>query len=171
MQANFESRASDNPMILLLRLATAWVGFLLLWLLFVFQMTPSELAVGSVASGLTVGLAYVTFRAVPACFKPRLHWLAQVWRLPAMIMADLGLLLRHLMREIARKPSRSSFELTSFPAPGEYQQAAAQRALVVLFVSTTPNSIVLDIDQQKQEMLFHQMEPAAVPELLRKLES
>ena len=156
--------------ILLLRLAAAWIGFLLLWLVFVFQVTPSELAVGAAASGMTVGLAYVAFRVVPACFQPRLRWVVQLWRLPAMVAPDLWLLLKHLLREMAGKPSRSSFKLTSFTATGDGCDAAAQRALAILFVSTSPNSVVLDIDRKKGEMLFHELEPAAVPKLLRKLE-
>lgn len=157
-------------MTLLLRLAIAWIGSLLLWLLFVFQISTSELLVGAVTSLITVALGYVTLRIIPACFKPRLRWIAQAWRLPAMIATDLWLLLKHLVREIARKPSRSSFAVTRFQASGDDCRAAAQRALAILFVSTTPNSVVLEIDQEKKEMLFHQVEPAAVPELLRKVD-
>jgi hypothetical protein len=87
-----------------------------------------------------------------------------------MVAIDLWLLLKSLMREIIRKPSRSSFQVTPFRATGEDCQAAAQRALAVLFVSTTPNSVVLDIDRQKGEMLFHQVEPAPVPKILPKLQ-
>lgn len=155
---------------LLFRLAIAWVGFLLLWLLFVFQVNASELAVGTIAAGLTVVSGYVTCKAVTMCFEPRLRWIAQAWGLPRMVVTDLWLLLKHLIREIARKPSRSSFRTTEFRAIGEDCQAAAQRALATLFVSTTPNSIILDIDREKGEMFFHQIEPAPVPELLRKLE-
>lgn len=156
---------------MLFRLAIAWIGFLLLWLIFVFQVSASELIVGAAASAITVTLGYVTLRAVPACFEPKFRWIAQVWRLPTMILTDLWLLLKHLLREITGKRSRSSFAMTGFRAAGDNCSAAAQRALAVLFVSTTPNSIVLDIDQKKQELLFHQVEPAAVPELLRKLEN
>ncbi len=157
-------------MILLLRLAALWIGFLLVWLVFVFQVTASELVVGALASAITVVLTYVTFRVVPGCFQPRLRWVVQAWRLPAMIAADLWLLLKHLAREIGHRPSQSSFEVTRFRATGEDCQAAAQRALAVLFVSTSPNSVVVDVDRQKGEMFFHQLEPAPVPELLRKLE-
>jgi multisubunit Na+/H+ antiporter MnhE subunit len=155
---------------LLLRLAIAWIGFLLLWLIFVFQVTPGELVVGAIASGLAAIAGYVAFRAVPACFRPRLRWIRQAWHLPAIIATDLWLLLKSLMREIIRRPSRSSLQVTPFRATGEDCQAAAQRALAVLFVSTTPNSIVLDIDRQKGEMLFHQLEPAPVPTFLPKLQ-
>lgn len=158
-------------MTLLLRLAIAWIGFLLLWLIFVFQATFSELIAGAVASAMAVASGYVAFRAVPACFEPRFRWIAEARRLPAMIAADLWLLLKHLLREIARKPSRSSFEVTNFRATDDNCYAAAQRALAILFVSTAPNSVVLDIDRQKREMLFHQLEPAAAPELLRKLDN
>lgn len=155
---------------LFIRLILAWAGFLLLWLVFVFQVTTSELIVGAFASGFTVGLGYVTFRIVPACFDPQLHWMAQAWRLPVLVATDLWLLLKHLGRQMTRQHSRSSFEVTRFEASGDDCHAAAQRALAILFVSTTPNSVVLDIDRDKGELLFHQLEPAPVPELLRNLE-
>ncbi|MGC2657400.1 MAG: Na+/H+ antiporter subunit E [Bryobacteraceae bacterium] len=158
-------------MTLMLRLAIAWIAFLGLWLVFAFQVTLSELIVGGVASAMAVAFGWITFRVAPPCFEPRLRWLVQIWRLVPMIPIDLWLLLKHLIRQIAGKSSRSSFEVTSFQAVGGDCHAAAQRALAILFVSTTPNSVVLDIDCQGKVLFFHQMEPAAVPELLRRLEN
>ena len=40
----------------------------------------------------------------------------------------------------------------------------------ILLVSTTPNSIVLDIDTEENRLFFHQVEPAPVPRLVRRLE-
>ncbi len=155
---------------LLLRLAIAWIAFLSLWLLFVFQVSTPELIVGAVASALTVLGGYVTFRVAPACFKPRLRWLAQAWQLPAMVVKDLWPLARHLGREITHQPSRSAFQKVAFQAVGDDCCATAQRALAVLYVSTTPNTVVLDIDRQKAEMLFHVMEPEPLPGLVRTLQ-
>lgn len=162
--------ASSQRMSLPLRLAIAWLGFSLLWLVFVYQISASELTAGGIASALTVVAGLVTCRAVPARFRPRLHWVAQAWRLPGPITSDLWLLLKHLLREMAGKKSRSSFELTDFKAGGEDSPAAAQRALAVLYVSLTPNSVVLDVDREKGQMLLHQAEPTAAPQMLRKLE-
>lgn len=153
-----------------LRLASAWIGFLGLWLLFVYQVTTSELIAGAIASGLTVFSGYVIFRIVPVCFEPRFRWILQIYRLPAMIAVDLWRLLQCLFREMARRPLRSSFVMARFATMPDGCRAAAQRALAILFVSTTPNSIVLDIDMEQNRLFYHQAEPAPVPELLRRLE-
>ena len=93
---------------LVLRCFLQWVGFTLLWLLFVFQLNVSELVVGASASALTVLAVQTAFRSEPLCFQPRLRWLAQVWRLPVLIVKDPWVLLKALARHLARKPSRAA---------------------------------------------------------------
>jgi multisubunit Na+/H+ antiporter MnhE subunit len=153
-----------------LRLAVAWVAFVALWLFFVYQPSVSELIAAAATAALTLLSGVVVFRILPVCFEPRLVWLAQVYRLPRMIAEDLWLLFKCLLREITKRPSRSTFALAEFHSKRDGCRAAAQRALALLFVSTTPNSIVLDIDVKRNRMFYHQVEPAPVPELLRRLE-
>jgi multisubunit Na+/H+ antiporter MnhE subunit len=156
--------------VIYLRLASAWTGFLGLWLLFVYQVTTSELVTAAVAAAISVFSGLVILRIIPACFTPRFRWVAQVYRLPPMIAEDLWFLFKCLIREMLRRPLRSSFVKAQFSSNDDTCRAAAQRALAILFVSTTPNSIVLDIDTQENQLLYHQAEPAPVPELLRQLE-
>ncbi len=91
----------------LLRISVEWAALLVLWLIFVFQVTLSELLVGSAASALTVLALHRVLRTVPLCFEPRLRWLIQIGRLPRMVAADLWILLRHLVRALFRKPGDS----------------------------------------------------------------
>lgn len=155
---------------LVLRCFLQWVGFTLLWLLFVFQLNVSELVVGASASALTVLAIQTAFRSEPLCFQPRLRWLAQVWRLPVLIVKDSWVLLKALARHLGRKSSRAGFQLGKFDAPGDDCRASAQRALAVLFLTIPPNSVVLDIDRNRAEMLFHVLETTPVPKLARELE-
>lgn len=162
--------ASYGLTIVLLRLSLASVSFLAIWVLFVYQITAPELVAGAVASIITAVSGCIVFRIVPVCFKPRLRWLMQIYRLPAMTATDLWLLLKHLVREILKKPSRSLFGWMPFVTSPDGCQEAGQRALAVLFVSTTPNSVVLDVDMPNKRLFCHHLEPAPVPKLLRKLE-
>lgn len=155
---------------LVIRCFLQWIGFTLLWLLFVFQLSTSELVAGASASALTVLALEAALRSGPLCFQPRFRWLAQVWRLPALIVADCWVLLKALARHLARKPSRAAFQLGKFHAPGDDCRASAQRALAVLFLTIPPNSVVLDIDRDRAEVLFHVLESAPVPKLARELE-
>jgi multisubunit Na+/H+ antiporter MnhE subunit len=154
----------------LLKSLLEWAAFMLLWFLFVFQFTTSELFVGAAASALTVLALQVTLRAVSLCFQPKLHWLAQASRLPAMIVEDLWILLKDLARRILGKRSRSVLELVKFGANGKDCRASAQRALALLFVSTSPNSVVLHIDRETGDMLVHKLVPQPVPELVSELQ-
>jgi multisubunit Na+/H+ antiporter MnhE subunit len=153
-----------------LRIGAAWLGFVALWLLFVYHVTTSELIAAAVAGSASVFSGVVIFRIVPVCFHARLQWLAQIYRLPGMIAEDLWILFKCLLREIFRMPSRSSFVVAQFSTASDHCEAAAQRALAILFVSTTPNSIVLDIDGESEQLFYHQVGPAPVPALVRRLE-
>jgi multisubunit Na+/H+ antiporter MnhE subunit len=153
-----------------LRLGSAWIGFLALWLLFVYQVTPRELLAAAMAAALSVLSGLVVFRIIPACFAPRFRWMAQIYRLPAMIAGDLWLLFKCLIREMLRRPLPSTFVMAQFSTNLDTCRAAAQRALAILFVSTSPNSIVLEIDTEKSQLFYHQVEPARVPELVNRVE-
>lgn len=147
-----------------------WAGFTALWFLFVFQVSTSELLVGAAAAALTVLALQAAFRSQPLCFAPRFRWLLQVFRLPGLIAKDLWVLLKAMARHITRKPSLAAFQLTPFRASGDDPQASAQRTLALLFFSIPPNSIVLDVNGDRHDLLFHVMQPAPVPKLARELE-
>jgi multisubunit Na+/H+ antiporter MnhE subunit len=143
----------------------------LTWLLFVFQLPMSELLAGAAAAALSVLVLHAGLRAVPLCFEPRLHWLAQAWQLPGMVSRDMGYLLRNVARHILHRPVRSQFLLGSFNTSDDCR-GAAQRVLAVLFLSTAPNSIVVDIDIEKtsSNLLLHQLTGTTLPALIRNLE-
>jgi hypothetical protein len=104
------------------------------------------------------------------CFEPRLRWLAQAARLPAIIARDLLTLAKVLGRHLVRKPSQSVFELVRFRVTGNDCRASAKRALAVLFVSTSPTTVALDIDREKSRMLIHRLGEAPVQMLVGKAE-
>ena len=148
----------------------SWVVFFLLWLLFVDQASLSELLAGSAAATLASIALQVTVRVEPLRFQPRLAWLAQVWRLPSVIIEDFRVLLRVLADRLMSKPVPGTFQLTGFSSSGHDSCEGARRALAVLFLSVSPNSVVVGIDQDRGVLLLHQLMPAPVPELKHKLE-
>lgn len=149
----------------------AWIGLLILWLLFVFQFSGKEILVGAAASAFTAVLLALTLHAIPLRFAPASRWLLQARHLPAMIAKDLCILAKDLMRRVIGKRSRSGYELVEFVAPGKGARASAQRALVLLFLSMSPNSIVLDIDAKGATMLLHHLAPEAIPDIVRNLQA
>jgi hypothetical protein len=159
-----------TEMRLFLNLFVQLVGFTLLWLVFVFQLTGVEVFAGAAASALTVFALQIALRSERLCFQPRLRWLAQARHLPGMIATDLWIVLKTLANLLLHAPSQAVFQLGRFHATSEDCRASAQRALTILYLSTSPNSVVIDIDREQANMLVHQLEPAAIPKLVRNLE-
>jgi len=153
-----------------IQLSLQWTVLVLLWFLFVFQFSMSELLVGAGAAALAVLALQVTLRAVPLCFEPKLRWVAQASRLPGMIAEDLWILLKEMGRRILHRRSRSTLAILPFAGSAGNCRGAAQRALALLFISTSPNSVVLDIDCATGDMLIHRLQPQPFPALLSRLE-
>ena len=154
-----------------LRYVVAWIGFLLLWTIFVFQVSIAELVIGAVVSALTMAFACFALKAVPVCFEPRLQWLAQAARLPWMFAVDIAPLLRHAARELGGKPSHSSVVQEKIQTVPDECAAMAQRAIAALLISTSPNSIVVDLNNETGKMLVHQIEPSSDSGLIASLQA
>lgn len=146
-----------------------WVLFVLFWLLFVYQLALSELLVSLAASALTVVALNAALHAVSLCFKPQIETLAQGLRVPAMIAQDLWVVLKELCRRISGASPRSILIQHRFTA-GADCEGSARRALAVLYFTSSPNSVVIDMDAARGAMLIHELVPAPVPALVRKLQ-
>lgn len=148
----------------------AWLGFLALWFSFVYQISLPELFAGAGAAALTLFALKKSLKAEPFSFQPKLRWCTQVWRLPKIILEDFAALFYTLGRHILRKPGLGLFQLTPFRTSGDASRQAAQRCLATTFMSVSPNSVVVDIDTERNVMMFHQVKRAAVPRMIRELE-
>lgn len=147
-----------------------WIGFGLLWLFFVYQITLPEVLAGAVAAALTVFGLEKSLKAEPIHFKPKFRWYAYLWQLPGTIAKDLWVLLQTLARHMQRKPSEALFQVSPFRTAGEESRQGAERCLATVFMSVSPNSVVVDIDAKQNLMMFHQVKKAPVPAGIRKLE-
>ena len=141
-----------------------------LWLIFVFQLNAKELIAGAGAAVITTAIVQVIQYVWPLSFAPRLKWFLQAWHLPRMILADLMILLKHFFRRIRHQPSHSGCELIRFTTSSDEPRAAAQQAFALIFVSMSPNSVVVHIDQPHARILLHYLAPAPVPGIIGKLQ-
>jgi multisubunit Na+/H+ antiporter MnhE subunit len=148
-----------------------WLLFIGVWFLFVFQLSLWEALAGAGAAGLTLFALEKACKYEPLRFQPRWHWLAQVGQLPKYIGNDLWVLIRAFARELAGKKSKASFQMVPFEASEDGPRAAAQRALVTLFATVPPNSVVVDFDRKQNYFMIHQLEKTSVPRLIRELET
>ena len=147
-----------------------WLAFILLWFLFVYQVSLPEFFAGAAAAALTVVALEKSLQAEPFRFSPKLGWWAQIWRLPGIVLEDFAALLQTLGRHAVGKRSLALFQLTPFHTSGDPARRAAQRCLATTIMSLSPNSVVVDIDTERDLMMFHQVKQAPVPLIIRKLE-
>ena len=67
-------------------------------------------------------------------------------------------------------PKRSGLELIEFAVAGGSARAGAQCALTTLYVTMSPNSVILDVDQESGDIFLHYLASKAAPTIVRKLE-
>ena len=147
-----------------------WICFIGLWFLFVYQLSLIELVAGAAAALATIVALELSLKVVPLRFQPKPSWLFCTFKLPAIIIQDMGILVRALAGLMAGKKIPSLFQVTYFSAAGEEGQANAKRTLAVAFTTVSPNSVVVGIDRKSGLVLFHELERTAVPDVLKELE-
>jgi multisubunit Na+/H+ antiporter MnhE subunit len=154
-----------------LRWLIEWFAALTLWVCFTFSFSVDELLIGAASATLAVVALEAAFRAEPLCFHPTLEMMAQVRKLPLLIVRGLWALASVLWSRMSGGRSQSGFRIVHFNAAGTDPKKAAKRALVVSFSTTPPNSIIVDVDLEKNQMLMHQVKRTALPEVIRNLEA
>ncbi len=137
-----------------------WVLLTGLWIPLAFEVAVPELVAGALAAaaGATLATAVRSQRLIS--FRPQLRWGLRLWRLPMQVVLDTGLLVAVLWRRLVmRQPVSSSFRAIPFRAVGENPEANARRAMAMTIGSIAPNTYVIDIDQDYQLILVHQLVP------------
>ncbi len=140
------------------------------WLLFVNSTEWQELAVGAAAAALAATGAEAARGLKLSRFRPGLGVLAQARRVPAMVLMDCWVLLRATTgRLLGRRAIEGELRTARFEAGGDDAASATRRALAVLLATSSPNSLVIQIDRRERLMLFHQAVPRKLPQLIREL--
>lgn len=156
------------------RVVGPWLGWwalaMLLWLALTSTVNASEAIGGVGASCVAATFAEVTRRKASIGFWPRRRWLLRAWRIPVQVLTDTVLVYRALFLHLTRRRRvRGTLRAVPLPhgAPDDARRSA-RGALVTVGVSMTPNTFVIGIDPEKDEMLVHQLvaRPASVPDLL-----
>ena len=141
-----------------------------LWIVFVAGFHPQEMLVGAACVAAAVGLLSAMWRAQTDHVAFHARDVAQVWRVPGQGAGDALLILRVLGRDLLGKEAAGSIdEVHSFDTAPPCGETLGRELLAVAYVTASPNSIVLGIDQKKGLLLMHQLAPSPTPELARKL--
>jgi len=136
-----------------------WVGLFLLWVLLVLTQATPELVAGAIVAAVGATAAEVVRRSR---FVDLLPWgLIPVRPGPLLrtVVTDCWVLTVALFRQLRdRQDNIGAFRGIPFDAgPDDDPRAATRRALYTALVSLTPNTYVVGIDREHNNMLVHEL--------------
>lgn len=143
----------------------------LLWLVFVGTFSRWELLVGAGVSVIGGVAILVVERADDVHFRPRLKDLSQAVFIPWLLIQGAYEVLRVGIRDLlGGRKAVSAFRIVRFEA-GALRDVhdTARRVLAVAFTTMAPTSIVLGINTNKKELVFHQIERSGVSRMTKDL--
>ena len=104
----------------------------------------------------------------------RLQWkdIVQGWRIPWYMVSDTLVVTLVLIGDLLRLcPAGSYFRASRFECSKRDPAIQGRGVLATIFLTLTPNAIVLGIDPESNRLLLHQLRPAPVPQMARALGS
>ncbi|MGC2638992.1 MAG: hypothetical protein WA294_17540 [Acidobacteriaceae bacterium] len=128
-----------------------------------------EMLVGLGALVLSATFTLFVVRTLPLRFRPSVGNLVQVWRLPWSIAVDALQIAFALLRDFLGHPAESHFRSVAYRYTSGSGADTARRTLAVATSTISPNFIVIGIDTDRRQMLFHQLKKTAVPALTQRL--
>jgi multisubunit Na+/H+ antiporter MnhE subunit len=138
-----------------------WVAFYAGWFLLTATFAASEFIVGAAAAAISATVAEVVRVQDSRRFRPRLRWLMRIHKLPTRMITDTIAVFRALwQRNVSGDPRLGAFRAIPFDPGGTDGTSAARRALILIAVTSCPNSYVVGIDSRRKIMLVHQLVPS-----------
>jgi multisubunit Na+/H+ antiporter MnhE subunit len=142
-----------------------------LWLVFVGTFAAPEMLIGAGASLLSALALCIVERAEPAHFRPRLRDVAQLVYVPWLLVQGTFEILQVSLGDVfGGRKAISAFRVARFAA-GEPRDSAdtGRRVLAVLGTTMAPNFVILGINTDNHDLLFHQIERGPVPQITKNL--
>lgn len=145
------------------------IALMLFWIACVASLHKDELILGVPAVLLSAGFSFFAISKVPIRFRPSLANLLDGWRLPWYVIQDLALVLWVLAKDLLGQRAPSLFRSAPWRANSKSARDLARRALAVAYSTVSPNCIVIGIDRERGQMLFHQLHRSPLPAMTQRL--
>ncbi len=147
---------------------TALAAFAL-WVVFVSGFKGQEMLVGGICTAACTAFLVFAWKARPVHLEFHAADVRQGWRVPGSIVQDAWVVCRALARDLSGRRVDSALTVHPFEASTTNRRKRAREVLVVTYLTASPNSIVLGVDQEAGLLLMHQLDPQALPETARRL--
>lgn len=142
-----------------------------LWLVFVGTVSRWELLVGAGVSVLGGSAVAVVEHADDAHFQPRPPDLLQAVYIPWLLIQGTYEILWVSIRDLlGGRKAVSASRIVRFEA-GELCDVhdTGRRVLAVAYTTMAPNFIILGVNTNKKNLVFHQIERSGVPKMTKNL--
>lgn len=140
----------------------AWVGFLfVVWMSLVATTATAEVLAGLGVATLGATGAEIVRRTMLIRLRPWQLIPRGVWRLPGVIVRECLMMVVVVWRQL-RTPEDNlgAFRGIAFdPGADDDPRDAARRAAYTALVSVSPNTYVVGIDREHNNMLVHELVP------------
>ena len=148
----------------------AIVALSALWVVFVAGFQAAEMLVGALSVAASVAFLSLIWRTQQEHVLFHVRDVAQVWRVPGQVAGDAVVILRVLWQDLFSRSRKPSFyEVHRFDAAPRCAEMLGRELLAVAYLTASPNSIVLGVDEGKRMLMVHQLTAAPAPELGRRL--
>lgn len=136
------------------RWTLGWVALWALWLLIQGEWNAIQIYAAASAATLSLVVALVVSRfALPAARVER-RWLVRAVRIPWLVVKEFWMITRVLLER-----GEGEFRRLDFPAGGARPAERGRRAFIAMATGYSPNSYVLDVDEERGEVLVHVLSP------------
>ena len=132
-----------------------WVALAALWLLYQGEWNAIQIYAATAAAGLSLLVAFVLRRHVLPSVRVERRWLVRAVHIPWQVVREFGIVTLFLLR---RRPREGEFRRLPFPAGGARPADRGRRAFIALATGYSPNSYVLDVDEDQGEVVVHVLE-------------
>jgi multisubunit Na+/H+ antiporter MnhE subunit len=136
-----------------------WLFLFLVWILLVLTQATPEVVAGMAVAAIGATAAEVVRRSGFVTVSPRGLLPRHPWRLARTVVSDCWLLTVALWRQLRqREENVGVFRGIAFDAGSDDDpRAAARRAAYTALISLTPNTYVIGIDREHNNMLVHEL--------------
>ncbi len=143
------------------RLCAWWIALAALWLALDDTVAFPELMTGAAAALIGAVAAEVVHSQHLVRVRVKPSWLRYAWRPVVRVFPETASVLLALLRQLVlRRPVSGEFRMVPF-RPGRPDGAydMTRRALAKTAGSFAPNTYVVGVDEEREVMLVHQLEP------------
>ncbi len=140
-----------------------------LWVVFVAGFKGQEMFIGALCSAATAAFLTFAWRARPVHLEFHARDVLEIRRVPGAIVQDAWGVCRALARDLTGRRVASALTVYGFEGSTTNRLKRAREVLAVTYLTASPNSIVLGVDQQAGLLLIHQLQSEKLPETARRL--